>query len=650
MKATIMFKILSIVRMIHLLFLNWKANLLFLFFLTSVNSQNIFFSKTKIKSEVNATQNDSNANAYQFDYSKLSSALAKTGITNKNKTNTMVVGFPDKNGNSIDFMISERSIMDEEQQKKYPEIRSYFGHSIKNPSIKISFSLSPYKGLSGIMLQNGDFLVYEPNSKLDSFKVLEKKNIEIIDANKCLAPLIPSELKNKISYKNEQTTVKKKYTIAISVTSDYSDFHGKNLASVNAAIIATLTNVNAVFENDLNISFQLAPNNDSLLFLDSNTDPYLDTIDYGETLQNILDSKIGDSNYSIGHLFRKGGTSGNSNCIGCVCEPGLKGKAFSSSNYPTGYFFDYNLVAHEIGHQFGANHTWTINGNEGTGIQVEPGSGSTIMGYAGIANSGNVALRSDPYFHGISIGQINEYSKQISCGQSIITSNTKPVVKDCSTIILPIGTPFKLEGVASDIDGDNLTYCWEQINNSFGRYVFPDAQVANSNAVLCRSFLPSKNSTRYIPNLDELRYGLNNTKWEKVPVVGRKANFRLTVRDNNLQGGLTNYDDVELVFDKNYGPFEFNSFNDKSIFLISNSYQTISWKVNKTNQLPGGKSLKLLLSIDGGAKYDYVIADNIPNIGDFQFKLPNITAKKCRFLLEANGGCFFSINKENFSN
>ncbi|WP_418262500.1 reprolysin-like metallopeptidase [Flavobacterium faecale] len=624
--------------------------LLFLFLFTSSYSQNNFFFKTKIEGKIHLAGNDSIANRYKYDYSRLSTALAQTSKSKNNNTQTTVIGFPDKKGNVIDFLISERFILDEEQQKKYPEIRSYFGYNMKNPSIKISFSLSPYKGLSGIMINNGEFVVYEPHDNIEAFKVLEKKNIESIDASNCLAPIKLSKLKKQAySNKQELTAEKKKYTIAISTTSEYSNFHGNTLASVNAAIVATLTNVNAVFENDLNISFQLAANNDSILFLDGDIDPYLEATDFGESLQHILDSKIGDSNYSIGHLFRRGGISGNSNCIGCVCQSGLKGRAYSSSNYPTGYFFDYNLVAHEIGHQFGANHTWSNNGNEGTGIQVEPGSGSTIMGYAGISNSANVELNNDTYFHGISISQIQEYSKHISCGEFINTANTKPIVKDSPDIILPISTPFKLEGFASDNEGDELTYCWEQIDNSFGRYVFPDPQVTNSTAVLCRSYLPSKNNTRYIPNLDELRYGLNETKWEKVPNVGRKANFRLTVRDNNPQGGLTNYNDVEVVFDANYGPFEFSSFNTKSIFLIPNSNQTISWKVNKTNLLQGGKSLKLLLSTDGGVKYDYVIADNIPNNGLFQFKVPNITAKQCRFLLEANGGCFFAINKEDFS-
>ncbi|RXP46464.1 T9SS C-terminal target domain-containing protein [Lutibacter sp. HS1-25] len=626
-------------------------NLLFLFFFTAGYSQNNFFLKTRLDCEIDIRENDSISNSYKFDYSKLSTALTQAFKTKKDNTQTILVGFPDERGNIIDFLISERSIMDEEQQKKYPDIRSYFGYNIKNPSIKISFSLSPYKGLSGIMIHNGEFVVYEPYNNTESFKVLEKKNIKSLDFNNCLAPINLSNLKDQEYHKKQEgTTVKKKYTIAISTTSEYSNFHGNTFASVNAAIVATLTNVNAIFENDLNISFQLASNNDSILFLDPDNDPYLDSEDYGESLQNILDSKIGDSNYSIGHLFQRGGISGNSNCIGCVCESGLKGKAYSSSNHPTGYFFDYNLVAHEIGHQFGANHTWSNNGNEGTGVQVEPGSGSTIMGYAGISNSANVELNNSPYFHGISISQIQEYSKKISCGEFINTTNTKPIVKDSPNIILPISTPFKLEGFALDNDGDDLTYCWEQINDSNGRYIFPDPQVTNSNAVLCRSYLPSKNNMRYIPNLDELRYGLNKTKWEKVPNVGRKANFRLTVRDNNVQGGFTNYDDVEVIFDKNYGPFEFSSFNNKSIFLIANSNQTVSWNVNKTNQLQGGKLLKLLLSVDGGLKYDYVIADNIPNNGSFQFKVPNnIIAKQCRFLLEANGGHFFAINKEDFS-
>ena len=645
------FRKLSLEEVLKTFSLASMVNLLFLFFFITGYSQNHFFSKVKLESKNHLAGGDSISNRYQFDYLRLNTALTKAFKTKKDTSGgTLLVGFPDKTGNIIDFLISERSVMDEDQQNKYPEIRSYVGYSIKNSSIKISFSFSPYKGLSGIMINKGEFVVYEPTNKIDVFKVVETKNIEAVGFSNCLAPIDLSKLKVQDYFKKQEgTTIKKKYTIAISTTSEYSEFHGNTLASVNAAIVATLANVNAVFENDLNISFQLVPNNDSILFFDAKTDPYSDATDYGESLQNVLDSRIGDANYSIGHLFRKGGISGNSNCIGCVCESGLKGRAYSSSNQPTGFFFDFNLVAHEIGHQFGANHTWSSNGNEGTGVQVEPGSGSTIMGYSGISGSANVELKNDPYFHGISIHQIKEYVNQIPCGQSISTTNTKPIVYAISNLTLPISTPYKLVGNAVDNEGDFLTYCWEQIDNSSGAYPFPNPDASSLRAILCRSFIPSQSDIRYIPNLDELRYGLNETKWEKVPNVSRKANFRLTVRDNNIQGGLTNYDDVELSFDANYGPFEFSSYNNKSTFLIANSNQTLTWKVNRTNELPGGKTLKLLLSIDGGLNYDYVIANNIPNNGLFQFKVPNLEATQCRFLLEANGGHFFAINKEDFS-
>jgi hypothetical protein len=91
---------------------------------------------------------------------------------------------------------------------------------------------------------------------------------------------------------------------------------------------------------------------------------------------------------------------------------------------PSGDNFDIDYVAHELGHQFGANHTFTT-GNEGTGVHMEPGSGSTIMGYAGIT-SADVQPHSDAYFHAISIQQITNNMKAKTCQTNTATGNSIP--------------------------------------------------------------------------------------------------------------------------------------------------------------------------------------------------------------------------------
>src|SRR5690606_25468365 len=204
--------------------------------------------------------------------------------------------------------------------------------------------------------------------------------------------------------------------------------------------------------------------------------------------------------------------------------------------------FDIDFVSHELGHQFGANHTWSFE-SEGTLVQAEPGSGSTIMGYAGISGNQNVTLHGEDYFHYYSIFQILEYIGTTGCGQSIPIVNTPPQITPLAGYTIPKSTAFILTGNATDVDMDNiLTYNWEQINNGVvTQNSFGPTNVSGANF---RSLRPTITPSRYFPRLSSIVTGnltqtnpnTNNT-WETVSDVARELDFALTVRDNGLGGG-----------------------------------------------------------------------------------------------------------------
>ena len=622
----------------------------------SLFGQNNFFAKVENK---NATQKSkiaaNNADkilTFQFDYKALSNALSNTSNkSSDSKTSSILLNFPNIEGKLEAYRIEEASVFHPDLQAKYPEIKSYIGYGIDSATAYLRFSLSPYKGLSGIVLGKEKTLLFEPNSEnLSQINILTKSNIEKGEGFKCLTEdsALKNTLKSNLGLKDVDDSLKKTYRLALSVTGEYSDFHGGSLPSINAAIAATLTNVNAVFENDFNVSLQLIANNNNVIFLDSGTDPYSGLSNYNSELQTTLDGVIMSNNYDVGHLLAANGFDGNAGCVGCVCVNGIKGSGYTSDNNPGGFNFDIDLVAHEFGHQFGANHTWTHDGNEGENVQMEPGSGSTIMGYAGITGSTNVQINSDPYFHAISIEQVTSYIKSTSCASLINTGNTTPTVNAGSNLTLPIGTPFKLIGTGSDTNGDVITYCWEQIDENNALTTYPNPNSSDSNSVLFRSYPPTTNTIRYFPNLSDLKFGVNATQWEKVPNTNRTADFRLTVRDNKAGGANNKHDDMRVTFDAAYGPFEITSQNTSDILWLSGTNETITWNVNNTNNLSGASNVNILLSTDGGVTYNPLI-NNIPNNGSYTLTVPNTPAPNCRLMIEATNNNFFAINSEDFA-
>ena len=211
------------------------------------------------------------------------------------------------------------------------------------------------------------------------------------------------------------------------------------------------------------MQLSLVASTTNVIYTDPETDPF--GSDLNNEIQATLTANIGEAQYDIGHLFHQDNNNGNAGFVGAVCQDNKKGSGFSSGQFPEGDTFDIDFVAHEIGHQFGANHSWSYE-SEGTNVQVEPGSGSTIMSYAGIVSGENVAPNASDYFHWVSILQILNYLDTYACENNELSTNDAPVLEALSDYKLHLGTPFLLEAKASDPNAEDvLSYTWEQADN-----------------------------------------------------------------------------------------------------------------------------------------------------------------------------------------
>ena len=601
------------------------------------------------------------------------------------KMHATIITLPNAAGNLEEFEIFEASNFEPDLQAKFPEIRAYSGKGITDKYATLKLSISP-QGIQTMVFRAekpAEFI--EPYSKDHSVYAVynsQRDNSKIGWSCSTVEDKMVSNLNAQVSsLTGSSGGTLKTMRLAQSCNGEYANYFGATssaqVALVLAAINATLTRCNGVYEKDLALHLNLISNSTSVFYYNPATDPYSTTLSqWNLQLQQTLTSVIGSANYDIGHMFGATGGGGNAGCIGCVCvNPAnkrslAKGSGITSpaDGIPQGDNFDIDYVVHEVGHQLGANHTFSMS-NEGTGQNKEIGSGITIMGYAGITSQ-DVAPHSIDIFHQTSIGQIQANLANKSCPvtTNVTANNVAPVIAALSNYTIPISTPFALTGVATDANGDALTYCWEQNDNASSTQTGANsvASPAKATGPNWLSFSPAVSGTRSFPKLSTILAGLNvtpvlpggdaGTNIEALSSVSRTLNFRLTVRDNHafsstapVAVGQTAFADAIVTVANTSGPFAVTAPNT-AVSWTAGSAVNVTWSVNGTTASPVScANVKISLSTDGGLTFSTVLAASTANDGSETITVPSTPATTCRVKVEAVGNIFFDISNTNFT-
>ena len=619
-------------------------------------------NKTVLESRMQLPEN----NLFDLDVTSLKSNLSKSPLRNANaKTSGTIIALPDANGQIEHFSVYENPVFAPELAAKYPDIKSYIGIGIENPTATAYFSMSPLGFKSMVLSPDKSAVFIEPFSKdLKTYSVYKKADKkENLSPFECtvIDKIEPNANKaGSTARPNADDSTLRTFRLAMSVTGEYTAYFGGTKAQALAAINTSMTRVNGVFEKDFAVRMVLIANNDLVIYTNASTDPYSAASTgaggaWNSELQNTLTSVIGEANYDVGHLFGASGGGGNAGCIGCICVNGQKGSGYTSpgDGIPSGDNFDIDYVAHELGHQFGANHTFS-HSNEGTGANMEPGSGSSIMGYAGITSQ-DVQPHSDAYFHAFSIQQVTNNIKSKTCQTNTATGNAVPTASAGADYTIPKSTPFMLTGAGTDANGDALTYNWEQFDSASSSQTGASsaASATKTSGPTFRSYSSSTSPVRYFPRMASILTGATTTAGteisvEAVPSVARTMNFRLTVRDNRAGGSANNSDDMIVTVNATAGPFAVTAPNT-AVSYVGGSSQTVTWNVaGTTANGVNCANVDILISTDGGNTWSTVLAAT-PNDGTQAVTIPNTPSTTARLMVKGTNHIFFDVSNTNFT-
>jgi len=569
---------------------------------------------------------------------------------------------PLPNGQLVTFSLTPNRAMSPELARKFPNIRTFSGIQVGNPKNIGQFDVTP-NGFHAMFSHDGQTVFVDPQQQGDRANYISyyRKSAALGSVNTPFKQYLPkkvidnalndvAQMSNKKHRKNALQQIKT-YRLAISAAAEYTAFFGSTKEAGLAAIVTMVNRLNQVYLQDMSLQFELVANNDAIVFTDPNTDPFNNDGDDGSLNTGVINDAIGVDNYDLGHVVNTDG--GGLAAFGVACDANYKGDGMTGDSNPVGDAFHIDYVAHEIGHQLRADHTFNglqgaCDGNRASDSSYEPGSASTIMGYAGICGEQNLQTNSDPFFHIHSIDQMSAFIQTgdgASCGTTANTTNNVPTVNAGNDYTIPARTPFVLTGQGSDADSNaTLSYSWEQFDLGPATAAKSDDETDSGQGPLFRALSPTSAPVRYLPKFSDVL--LNQVSYgEAYPATTRELNFRLVARD--ALGGVA--DDAMKINVVNTGAaFAVTVPNGNETYTTNP--QNLTWEVANTNAAPiNCTSVDIKMSTNNGQSFDHTLASGVANDGEHSVEYPEGNFPQSRVMVSCSDNIFYAVNTGTFT-
>jgi len=594
--------------------------------------------------------------AVRVDWAKLEASLSQAPLEDAGQPGR-VIELPMPDGSLQQFSVLNSPVMEAPLAAAFPQIRTYIAQGIDQPAATARLDATP-QGFHAQILSPDGAVYIDPVSggNLEFVASYLKSDYQPRPSLRwsCDTPQQGVETPAAPAYGSRAAVSRKTFRLAVCTTGEYTEFHSAlnnhpaNVVDGLAAVTTAVNRMTGIYEQDLGVRLVLVGSNNQLIFINPATDPFSNTFSSAERDLNhtVIVQTIGQNAFDAGMLLST--ADGGIAFIGAVCTTAHKGKCFAGFPEPINDPFVVDYAAHELGHQFGGRHNFNNCGGapgDSFDIAYEPGSGSTIMCYAGICGATDLQAHSDPMFGAHSIEAIRSIVSGSQCGTLVATTNNPPAVTGGPTFTIPFNTPYALTpGSAVDPDGDPMTFSWEQRDTTTVPVAIPLTD--NGANPLSRVFPPSLSQARIIPRLSNL---LANTLpvGEMLPGAGRTLHYRVVVRDNVAGAGGVAWADKNIVVNPNIGPFRVTAPNTAVNWQGTN---TVTWAVNGT---AGGSVnapfVRILLSTDGGLTFPTVLVASTANDGTEAVPMPDINTTTARIKIEAINNIFFDVSDVNFT-